>query len=262
MELERAKKIGKKFQNPVKTGVGGPEIIWESLKRKLTNKAETVPKVMPGPFRTDVAAFGRAPESGLRVTWFGHSAMLVELDGVTVLMDPMWDDRTSPVSWGGPKRFWPVTMRLEDLPRVDAVVISHDHYDHLGAETVQALARLRPEVRWVTPLGVGKVLAGFGVDEGRLTELDWTEETRIAGAAGAEARLTAVPARHFSGRYPWGRYETLWAAFVLRGPAHAVYLGADTGLWPGLRRLGGSMGRSTWRCWRLGRTTRFGGIFT
>ena len=246
MELERAKKVGRKFQNPVPTGVGGPGMAWKALKARLTNKAETTPKVAPGPFRTDAAAYGREPESGLRVTWFGHSALLVELDGVKVLMDPVWDERASPLNWLGPKRFFAPTLPLAELPRVDAVVISHDHYDHLGRETVEGLARLWPEVRWVTSLGVGAVLAGFGVKPERVTELDWTESTTIQGsggaAGGAEARLTAVPARHFSGRYAWNRFETLWSAFVLRGPAHAVYLGADTGLWPGLATIGREYG--------------------
>ncbi len=237
MKLEKAKKIGRKFQNPVATKVGGlamlPKVIWT----KLTNKKETVPMVAPGPFITDVTAYKVEPESGLRVTWFGHSAMLVEIDGVRVLVDPMWDERASPVRWGGPKRFFAPTMRLKDLPRVDAVLISHDHYDHLGKETVRTLARLLPEVRWVTSMGVGGLLAGFGVQRERITELDWTEETAVGGL-----RVISLPARHFSGRAAWNRNETLWSSFVLRGPKSAVYVGADSGFWEGFGAIGEAYG--------------------
>ena len=87
--------------------------------------------------------------SGLRVTWFGHSSSLIEIDGLRALVDPVWDLRASPYRWFGPKRFFPPTLALEDLPRVDVVLISHDHYDHLGERTVRRLAQLQPTVRWV-----------------------------------------------------------------------------------------------------------------
>ena len=242
MQLERAKKKGSKFQNPVRTQVGGADLMLKAFRKMLGNKAETVPKEPLGPFRTDPACYASPCASGLRVTWFGHSSMLVELDGIKLLVDPIWNERASPVEWSGPKRFWPPTMRLEELPRVDAVLISHDHYDHLGRGTVETLARLWPDVRWVTSLGVGSILAGFGVAQQQITELDWTEETTIAGAEGAEVCLTSVPARHFSGRSPWNRFESLWTAFVVRGPRHAVYLGADSGPWPGFETIGKQYG--------------------
>ena len=236
--LARARKDGKKFLNVVETTVGGPGMLPRVIWQKLTNKLETAPKVAPGPFRTDVRVYETAPASGLRVTWFGHSAMLVEIDGVRLLVDPMWDERASPVRWAGPKRFFAATVPLQDLPVVDAVLISHDHYDHLGSETVRELAKLWPEVRWVTSLGVGAVLSGFGVRAERITELDWTGETTIDGQDGAQLRVTSLPARHFSGRYAWNRNETLWASFVLKGAKHNVYCGADSGMWDGFAAIG------------------------
>ncbi len=243
--LRRASKVGRQFQNPVPTTVGGLSTVLKVLPLYVRNTAEKFPKVAPGPFRTDAGVYRRAPASGLRVTWFGHSASLVEMDGVRVLIDPVWDERAAPVRWAGPKRFFSPTLPLEEMPLVDAVLVSHDHYDHLGKETVRTLARLPgwAGVRWITSLGVGKSLRGFGVEAERITELDWTQETTVAGLEpGSEVRLTALPARHFSGRSVHNRNETLWGSFVLRGARHGVYYGADSGWWDGFAEIGAAYG--------------------
>jgi len=238
-KLERAKKAGKKFLNPVLTRVGGPGMIFKLLPLYLTNREEREPREPLGPFTTDRAAYAKPPESDLRVTWFGHSSVLLEIDGVRVLIDPVWDERAAPVSWMGPKRFFPPTMPLSALPVVDAVLISHDHYDHLGKQTVSELARLYPKLRWICPLGVAAPLHGFGVPAGRVSELDWTQSTVIAGQEiGTELTVTALPARHFSGRSLSNRFETLWGSYLLRGTKHRVYFGADSGLWEGFAAIG------------------------
>jgi L-ascorbate metabolism protein UlaG (beta-lactamase superfamily) len=174
------------------------------------------------------------------VTWFGHSSLLLEIDGMRVLLDPVWEQRASPFQWMGPKRFFQPTLRLEDLPALDVVLISHDHYDHLGAETVGRLAGLpsMANARWVTSLGVGDRLQRFGVPAERVTELDWTESVRIPAIAGHSAiELTAWPARHFSGRGLRDRFTTLWSSFVIEGPRHRVYFGADSGWWEGFAEI-------------------------
>ncbi len=237
MKLERAKRVGRKYQAPVETKLGGLRMMFKVLPEILFGGKERVPKAPLGPFRTDMAAYGVEPESGLRVTWFGHSSTLVEIDGVRVLIDSVWDERAAPVQWFGPKRFFAPTMRLDEMPRLDAVLISHDHYDHLGKGTVETLARLRPELRWITSLGVGAELISFGIKADRITELDWTESVAVAGLT-----ITSVPARHFSGRSLSNRNETLWASFVLAGPKHRVYYGADSGLWEGYRTIGAEYG--------------------
>jgi L-ascorbate metabolism protein UlaG (beta-lactamase superfamily) len=197
------------------------------------------PKHALGPFRTDPHAYATRPQSGLRITWFGHSSSLVEIDGVRVLIDPIWDERAAPMQWMGPKRFFPPTLALEDLPSIDAVIVSHDHYDHLGEGTVRRLAQMEPlkRARWITPLGVGALLARFGVDAGRCTELDWTEKVDVGSLT-----ITALPARHFSGRSLFNRFETLWASFVLAGRKHRVYYGADSGEWKGFSEIGEQFG--------------------
>jgi L-ascorbate metabolism protein UlaG (beta-lactamase superfamily) len=238
--LERAKKQGGKYLNPVPTVVGGLGLIFKVLPLYFKNRAEREPKLPLGPFRTDVRVFRQPPASGLRVTWFGHSSMLLEIDGLRILIDPVWEERASPAQWFGPQRFFAPTMPLERMPELDAVLISHDHYDHLGALTVGRLARMNLTSRalWITSAGVGKTLRRFGVPEGRIAELDWTQSTEVAGAElGQGVRITAWPARHFSGRMPWGRNSTLWSSFVIEGPKHRVYFGADSGWWEGFAEI-------------------------
>ncbi len=233
IELGPCKKIGPKFQAPIPTTIGGPGMFFKVLPYFIFRDKERSPQTPIGPFSTDPKVYASPSVSGLRVTWFGHSSLLFEVDGVTVLVDPVWDARASPVSFAGPKRFFPPTLPLADLPPLDAVLISHDHYDHLGSETVLALAGLRPTLRWIAPLEVGRILTSFGVPSANITELDWTEDTLVRAPGGAELRVTSVATRHFSGRSAVHRNETLWMAFVLTGSRHTIYHGVDTGLWPG-----------------------------
>jgi L-ascorbate metabolism protein UlaG (beta-lactamase superfamily) len=237
--LGRAKKEGRRFLNPVPTTIGGFGTILKVLPRFLSSKEEKFPRRPLGPFRTDVGLYAAAPESGLRVTWMGHSSMLVEIDGVKVLIDPVWDERASPSQWAGPKRFFAAPVRLEDLPAVDAVLVSHDHYDHLGEETIRRLAGLESMrgARWVTSLGVGEMLREFGVRAEQIAELDWTQSVAVNGL-----EITAVPSRHFSGRGMFNRFETLWSSFVLKGGRHTIYFGADSGWWEGFGEIGAAYG--------------------
>ncbi len=237
--LRRATKSGRKFLNPVPTTIGGLATVFKVLPRFLSNKAEKFPRKPLGPFRTDVGVYRTAAASGLRVTWMGHSSMLLEIDGVRVLVDPVWDERASPSQWAGPKRFFAAPVRLEDLPGVDVVLVSHDHYDHLGEASVRLLAGLEQMrgARWVTSLGVGEVLRGFGVSAEQIAELDWTQSVTVNGL-----EITAVPSRHFSGRGLSNRFETLWSAFVLKGAKHTVYFGADSGWWEGFAEIGAVYG--------------------
>jgi L-ascorbate metabolism protein UlaG (beta-lactamase superfamily) len=236
--MQRAVRQGRTFLNPVPAKVGDWRTMFRVLLRYLTNKEERTPRQPLGPFRTDPSIYQDAPKTGLRVTWMGHSSMLVEIDEVTVLIDPVWDERAGPGNWG-PKRFFAPALPLEDLPRIDVVLISHDHYDHLGAQTIQRLAVLEKirEAKWVTPLGVGAILQRLGVVRERITEMDWTESCRVGSLT-----IMALPARHFSGRSLFNRFETLWASYVLAGPEHRVYYGADSGEWAGFAEIGREYG--------------------
>lgn len=168
----------------------------------------------------------RPGSSGLRATWLGHSTLLLEIDGHRVLTDPVWGPRASPLRFAGPKRFQPVPVKLKDLPPLDAVVISHDHYDHLDYPTVIALAR-HTQVPIITSLGVGAHLEAWGVPHGRITELDWWESASLRGGA---LQVTAAPSQHFSGRGLKDRNATLWSSMVIRTDRHRVFFSGDTGL--------------------------------
>ncbi|MCP3767819.1 MULTISPECIES: MBL fold metallo-hydrolase [Streptomyces] len=184
---------------------------------------------------TTLADLARPPASGLRLTWMGHSSVLVEIDGRRVLFDPVWGERCSPFPFAGPKRLHPAPLPLTALGPVDVVVISHDHYDHLDLPTVKALAGT--DTLFAVPLGVGAHLEHWGVSAERLRELDWHEATVIGGLT-----LTATPARHFCGRGLRNTQHTLWASWVVAGEEHRVYHSGDTGYFDGFEDIGATHG--------------------
>ena len=192
----------------------------------------------PLPVESPIATWATpVSSSGLRVTWLGHSALLLECDGVRVLTDPMFGKRASPVPFVGPKRFHPVPVTIAALPRLDAVLMSHDHHDHLNPSTIRALAKLH--VPFVTSLGVGARLEPLGVDAGLITELDWWEEHALPGGA---LSFTATPAQHFSGRGFTDRNATLWSSWVLSTAKRRLFFSGDTGLTTALATIGERLG--------------------
>jgi L-ascorbate metabolism protein UlaG (beta-lactamase superfamily) len=237
--LVPARREGRRFLNPVPTQVGGLSVMFKIGPEFFLGTKARSPKQPLGPFHTDPRIFAEQPRTGLRITWFGHASSLVEIDGVRILIDPLWDERASPTTWSGPRRFFAPTLPLEQLPPIDVVLFSHDHYDHLGAHTVRNLAQLPAtrDARWIAPLGVATILEDMGVDRSRCTELDWMDTAQAGPVA-----ITALPARHFSGRSLLNRFHTLWASFALIGPTHRIYYGADSGEWPGFEEIGARFG--------------------
>ena len=191
------------------------------------------PAAMPVVVRPDPSVFDVT--TSLRITWLGHSIALIELGGVRFLTDPVWAARVSPYAWVGPERWYPPPVALDALPPIDAVLISHDHYDHLDTETIQALVGKVDS--FVVPLGVGAHLEYWGVPEAHIVELDWWDATHIGNV-----RVTATPARHASGRMLIDTDRTLWMGFALKNDEHAVYFSGDTGLFPELRDIGDRLG--------------------
>ncbi|HEY0713869.1 MAG TPA: MBL fold metallo-hydrolase [Polyangia bacterium] len=212
------------FRNthPVTQGLkkGSSPVLWDFFfggSRRTPTGA--IPSLDPRP------RWATAPETGLRTTWLGHSTVLVEIDGARVLTDPVWGPRASPVGFAGPKRFAPAPVSVEQLPALDVVIISHDHYDHLDLPTIKQL--IARDVPFVTSLGVGAHLEAWGVRPERITELDWWQSTTVGGLT-----LTAGPAQHFSGRGIGGGNLTLWSSFTIEGARHRVFFSGDTGLTP------------------------------
>jgi L-ascorbate metabolism protein UlaG (beta-lactamase superfamily) len=189
----------------------------------------------PLPVESPLEAWKRRPGHDLRVTWLGHSTMLLESDGIRVLTDPVFGDRLGPLSFAGPRRYHPVPVTIAQLPPLDAILISHDHFDHLCKPTMLALARLRVPV--ITALGVGALLERFGVET--IVELDWWEQHAMRGG---DLAFTAVPAHHFSGRSLTDRNSTLWASWVIQTPRHKLFFSGDTGLHAGLATIADRMG--------------------
>ncbi len=175
------------------------------------------------------------PSTGFRTTWLGHSTVLLELDGMRILTDPVFGKRVSPVNFIGPRRFHPVPATLAELPPLDLVLLSHDHFDHLCKSTIVALAKT--EVPIVTALGVGAHLEAFGFAPGRITELDWNESIEIGGL-----KITATPSQHFSGRSLRGRNTTLWASWVIQSERRKVFFSGDTGLTNEFEEIGAKHG--------------------
>jgi L-ascorbate metabolism protein UlaG (beta-lactamase superfamily) len=217
---------GDRFRNmhPVLPGLRDPNVPFPTIREFLGGGPRRVPQ-RPLPAMSPIESWARRPGSGLRATWLGHSTVLVEIDGQRVLTDPVWGARASPSRLAGPRRFQPVPVPLRAMPPVDAVIVSHDHYDHLDYATVRELARC--DVPFVTSLGVGAHLEAWGVPAGRVIELDWWESHRLPASG---LTITAAPSQHFSGRGLKDRNATLWSSMVIRSERHSVFFSGDTGL--------------------------------
>lgn len=199
----------------------------DAVARLLRERALRAPDI-DIPVRPEGSAL---PEDGLHFTWLGHASVLVSFGGERILFDPVWSERCSPSLHVGPRRLHAVPFPLEELPPIAAVVISHDHYDHLDMATIQELARRQPECRFVVPLGIGAHLEKWGVDESRIVDLDWSESVTVGSI-----ELSAVSCQHFSGR-GIRRNNTLWASWVARSPAGSVYFSGDTGYFDGFESI-------------------------
>lgn len=170
------------------------------------------------------------------MTWISHSTVFIEIDGKRFLTDPVWSKRASPFTFAGPSRFFDPPLSLEELPEIDGVIISHDHYDHLDRSTIIKLGRRA--LHFYLPLGVGKYLKQWGIPANQIHEMGWSDSVMLGGSH----RLIAAPARHFSGRSLLRRDQTLWASWVMIGPQHKVYFGGDSGYFPGYKEIGETYG--------------------
>jgi len=233
--IHPAEKIGNVFQNPVPTKMVTASML-NTLWKYMTVKAERVPKKQLGPFHTNASIYNTPPASGLRITWMGHSSLLIEIDGYRILTDPVWGERASFVSWAGPKRFFPAPLPLNELPHLDAIILSHDHYDHLDRPTIKQLTSIKTP--FYCSLGVGHYLKKWGILQSQITEMNWGDTANVTN----DLSITTTPARHFSGRGIINRNTTLWSSFVIKGSRHNIFFGADSGWFPGFNDIGAAYG--------------------
>jgi len=187
-----------------------------------------LPEFVPPIVAPDLNSINHPAPEGIQVTWIGHATFLIQVHGLNILTDPIFTERASPVPFAGPKRLAPPGAALKDLPKIDAVVISHNHYDHLDADSVKAIGN---GPRYFVPLGFTPWFKSQGIDN--VKELDWWGSAELGGL-----RFHAVPAQHFSSRTLFDRNEMLWAGWVVETPAGKVYFSGCTGYAPLFQEIG------------------------
>ncbi|HET6527405.1 MAG TPA: MBL fold metallo-hydrolase, partial [Balneolaceae bacterium] len=220
---------GKCFVNP--DDVGNHHYL-EVLKWWFSkNDKGEWPKIAQGDLPQFQVPRQRVSSGDLHITFINHATFLIQVDGLNILTDPIWSNRASPYNWIGPKRQRPPGLKFEDLPPIDLVLISHNHYDHLDLKTVQRLHR-EHDPQFVVPLGVEHFLNEQGITQN--VHLDWWDEYDFNGALS----LTAVPARHFSGRGLFDRNKTLWCGYVLHTVEGNIYFAGDSGYGSFFKEIG------------------------
>ena len=227
---------GKIFLNPVPSEVMKKGAFGRVLKKYFDKHPGRIPDHPLGPFKADLNRLNHLKKSDLRVTWLGHSTLIIEIDGKRFLTDPLWYKRASPFKLIGPKRFFDNPIALDQLPPIDYILLSHDHYDHLDRHTMMQLASKKIPI--ITLLKVGDRLIKWGIDKSLITQLDWWQSAELGDGFG----VTATPARHFSGRWLNDRFSTLWGALAIKGPLHHVFYGADSGYFEGFKTIGERLG--------------------
>ena len=213
---------------------------WATIKTLLRDYVVGVPHLAPEKplpvLKIDSLGIVSRPDTLTRLTWFGHSAFLLEISGKNILLDPMFGDTPAPVSFLGTHRFTDgLPIEIEQLPAIDAVIFSHDHYDHLDYGSV---LKLKDKVKeFYVPLGVGAHLAGWGVAAEKIHEMNWWEEAQFEGMT-----IVCTPARHFSGRGLTDRFSTLWSSWVVESNGTKVYFSGDSGYGPHFKEIGERLG--------------------
>ena len=186
------------------------------------------------PLATPRMAQPRAPARECRLTWLGHASFLAQVGGLNLLFDPVFSRRASPLAWLGPARVTPLPLSPDQLPPIDAILISHDHYDHLDERSVRALRDRFDAATWITPLEYRRWFARRGVHN--LIELDWWQSASLR-----DTRVTATPAQHWT-RRGWHSHERLWCSFMIETPSFSLFFGADSGYCPAFTEIGERFG--------------------
>lgn len=225
------------FQNPVETNMDiGFKGYVKLISARLFGETENLTPDREIPvLEVNKKRFIAEQDTATKITWLGHSAFLIEVDGKRLLLDPMMGEIASPFSFIGPKRFTALPITAEELPHIDAVLISHDHYDHLDYGSIRKLEKKTDH--FFVALGVGAHLERWGVPATKITELNWWQEASFKGL-----KFVSTPSRHFSGRGLTDRMKTLWTSWVIQGNHDKIYFSGDTGYFDGFREIGDKYG--------------------
>jgi N-acyl-phosphatidylethanolamine-hydrolysing phospholipase D len=200
-------------------------LLWERLiKNSRDEDADTIKFEIA----TNESDWLKENRTSFSITWIGHSSMLIQIDGLNILTDPILSDRASPVGFAGPRRLVDPGLSFEELPDIDIVLISHDHYDHLDKETIEKLGN---KPLYLIPLALADFFDDLGITN--YQELDWWDEIRFN-----QVLFACVPAQHFSGRTLFDRNKTLWSGWVISGRQAKIYYAGDTGYFPGFKEIG------------------------
>lgn len=227
--------IDGKFVNSIPTNVGAPGKFCEMVFKYLAGgQKDRKPSIQLPIVSSDKNLNGTLTGS-LQFIWLGHSSVLLELEGKRFLFDPVFSERASFVKWYGPKRFHPVPLSIDAIPSLDAIIISHDHYDHLDKSAIKNLSNRK--VHFYVPLGIGRLLEKWGVQESNIIEFDWWDEINVSNI-----KIISTPARHFSGRGLFDTNKTLWCSWVLKGKHKSVYFSGDTGIMSEFKEIGDKYG--------------------
>jgi L-ascorbate metabolism protein UlaG (beta-lactamase superfamily) len=216
-------------------GMAGAGSWMAGLRTLVRAKVDTVPRTPVPVQHLSAQILNDLGDDANHVIRLGHSSLLLKLHGKYWLVDPVFGERASPVHFAGPRRYSELPLQLEELPEIDGVVISHDHYDHLDARTMAFLStRAR---HFLVPLGLKARLVGMGVPADRVIELDWWQSVALDGLV-----IAATPAQHFSGRSPWDTNRTLWASWVFESAGQRIFFSGDSGYFSGFRQIGERFG--------------------
>ncbi len=208
---------------------------WDKIKSLLSSDGEPTPSEKLPEIKPNLKEFTEKSSDTIKVIWFGHASFLLNLDGVLILVDPVFSKAASPIK-SLVQRFQPPVIAKEELPPLDYILISHDHYDHLDLETVRFFINEK-EVDFIVPLGVGGHLEEWGASPDQIVELGWWQSF-----SNGETEFIATPAQHFSGRHPFHQNDTLWASWVIKSKNHQVYFSGDSGYDIHFKQIGDKLG--------------------
>ena len=224
------------FLNPIEVPMLAPGSTWKMIK-----KYTVIPRIDPKPTGqlpikpVQQSDWTKLDNESFLFAWLGHSSLLIAVEGKTILVDPVLEERASPFSWVGPKRFHPAPVTVNQLPPIDVVLITHDHYDHLEESTMRQLDNKTN--LFLVPLGIGELLEEWGIAPGKIIELDWWADHKMG-----PLHFIATPALHYASRGLFDGNERLWCSWVVKGQNRKLFISGDSGYFDGFKKIGDQLG--------------------